>query len=229
MDGGNVFAWLPDMAAATQAGDADGFVRALHRAANAPIYDSRMGMVVLRLRPVLASLPLPSSCIAAPGFQELAKQAARPADASLSADIEVSAIEMAFAMPGLQGLGLCRRQAHALAAAALDDCRRLLSRFADGDTLLEQGIALPTLIELSPDDATRAQWRERYRRQRWLQTFLGEAQHIDGFAWRMWAEGEVNVLRDHARKTGRWPPPDGWLPDDERGRTLITGEPGSHG
>lgn len=224
-DGDNLFAWLPDMAAARQAGDATRFARALRRAADAGLYDSRMGTSFLLLRPVLATLPVPPSCDDAPGWQARATRAARPADASLLADMEAGAIEHAIAMPGLQALSGCRLRELPASTAVVDDCRRLLAQFADGDTLLEQGMALPALIDLSGDNAARAAWRERYRRLRWLQASAPRAEAIEGFTWRMWAEGEVNVLRKEATSAGRWPPPDDWLPDDARGRALITGEP----
>lgn len=224
VDGDNVFAWLPAMNAARSAGDVDAFAIALHRAATAPVYDPRMGTVFLRLKTLFQHLPLPDSCATSPGLHDTARQSGRPLDASLLVDMEAMALEMAIAMPGLLGVTWCHQQQVALPESLIVDCRRLLERMADGDTLLEQGLALSLLIELAPNRSDRARWQERYRRLRWLYTFAAEWERIDGGAWRRFAEGEVNVLVDYAKQTGRWPPPDGWLPDDPGSRARIRGE-----
>lgn len=219
IDGENLFAWMPSMTAAHGRGDTHAYAQAMRRAARARAADSRMGTVFLRLRPALASIPLPAVCMRAPGVRNLAATLGRPVDAALMSDADAMAIDAALAIPAMQGLAGCRPERYP--APVIADCRRVLGRLAEGDTLLEQSLALPKLIELADDPISRSAWRERYRRLRWLERFLTEADRIDGFLWRKWAEGEVALLERHARNTGRWPPPANWLPADDRGRALL--------
>ena len=221
-DGDNMFAWLPSLTQASHDGDNKELAQALSLAARAPLYDSRTGTIALRLRPALQALPLPEVCMTSPGLLELARTTGRTADAMLHADMQSMAMEHAFATPGFQGLlRSCRPSMTPTPGKILENCRRVLSRVAEGDTLLEQLVALPTLIDLAPDQASRETWRERYRRLRWLQTFGEEIGSIDGFLWRTFSEGEIAVLEQHARDTGRWPPPADWVPDDERSRAVL--------
>lgn len=225
LDGDNAFAWLPSLAAAHRARDVERFSESLHRAANAPVYDSRMGTVFLRLRPVLGVLPFPESCAPPPGIAALTDEFGGPSYEAMLADLEATVFEHTMTMPAFQGVFGCRAPDLALTKSAKRDCMRLLTRMARGDTLLERAMALPQLIETAPDDHRRAHWREQYRRLRWFHTLGPEMHLVEGFAWRTWAEGEIAVLQDYAARTGRWPPPADWLPDDEYARELVLGVP----
>lgn len=208
-DGDNLFAWMPSVNQAVLDKAPEPFARAVHRAANAPIYDARQGFVHLRLWSALSSLPVPSTCTYFGNAEQLAAA-------------QVSASNDVVAMPGIAGLLGCGQPNLARTEQARNDCRRLLERFSEGESLLEQQFALAMLIEIGEHkSAALAALRERYRRAHWLHTF--DPGGIDGFAWRQWADGEVSVLIDHARQTGRWPPPNGWLPNDPRARLLILG------
>lgn len=220
-DGDNSYAWLPALDAAMQAEDTDGFAETLHRAAHAPVYDTRRGTILLRLRPALQSIPLPAVCATAPGLRALAETNGRPADAALHADLQSLAMEMVAPVPGFRGLGECVKAERALPEPVLQDCRRLLSRIARGDTMIERMVALPKLIAIAPDAGERDAWREQYRTVQWLLTLVREMDRIQGVSWRIFAEGEIGVLEQHARDTGRWPPPSGWLPEDERSRKVL--------
>lgn len=209
-DGDNLFARMPPVQRAVLANAPERFARAVRHAADAPIYDSREGFVHIRLSPPLQALPVPESCAGSGDAEQLAARS-------------VSRVESLGAMPGLAGLLGCRNPKMAETQQARDDCKRLLERYAQGESLLEQDLALQLLLDMGETDpATLAALRERYRRVRWLQTL--STRDIDGFAWRRWAEGEVNVLLEHARQTGRWPPPDGWLPEEASARARITGD-----
>lgn len=221
VDGDNAFSWLPEMAAARREGDERRFAHALSRAASAPVHDSRMGTVFLRLRNAFDSMPLPDSCAASPGLRETAAMLGRDVDATLQADLEAMSAESSVGMPGVFGALACRQHDGTLPGSAREDCRAVMARLAAGDSAIEQGVALPTLIELAPDAASRDRWRERYRGLQWLMQLRPEADRIEGYLWRTWAEGEYNVLRRHAESTGRWPPPRDWLPEGERARELL--------
>lgn len=224
VDADNLFAWLPSLAAARQAGDNAAFAHAMHRAAQASLYDPRWGAVASRLRPALHSLPLPEVCLASPGVRELAATTGRPVDVALHADAHSLALEFAVAIPHFSGVTHCWRSDTRLPDGVIRDCRRVLARLAEGETMLERAIGLPGSIRMAPNAASREVWRTRYRELRWLQALGPEIDRIDGFLWRTFAEGEVAVLERHARDTGRWPPPLDWLPDDEIGRELLSND-----
>jgi len=221
VDGDNLFAWLPSITAARQIGDNAAFADAMNRAARASLYDPRWGVVASRLRPALQSLPLPEVCLTSPGLRELAATAGRPVDVALHADVHSLALEFAVAIPAFSGVTHCWRSDARLPEGLLRDCRLVLARLAEGETMLERAIGLSGSIRLAADAASREAWRTRYRELRWLQTFGPEIDRIDGFLWRTFAEGEVAVLEQHARETGRWPPPENWLPEDESARELL--------
>ena len=224
VDADNLFAWLPSLTAAHQAGDDAAFAQAVHRAAQASLYDPRWGSVAVRLRPALQSMPLPAVCRASPGLRELAVTTGRPVDVALHADAHSLALEFAVATPAVTGVTHCWRSDSPLPDAVLRNCRRILARLAEGETMLERSIGLPGSIRMAPDAASREVWRARYRELRWLQALGPEIDRIDGFLWRTFAEGEIAVLERHARGTGRWPPPSDWLPDDEIGRELLSND-----
>lgn len=221
VDGDNLFAWLPALAEAHRQGDQAAYSQALRRAADAEFSDSRMGTAFLRLRPALASIPLDPQCRNAPGIRAMAATLGRPVDARVVADMEAMAIDTALATPALSGLAGCHAMDGPLPAPMQSDCRRMLSLLATGDTFLERNAALPLLVALAPDAVTRAQWQDAYRRLQWLQRLAPEMPRIDGVLWRQWAEGEVAMMQAHARDTGRWPPPDHWMPDDARSREVL--------
>lgn len=221
-DAQNLYAWLPALAEAYQRKDARAFKSVLHRAAGTGITDSRIGTVYLRMRPVLGSVPIPQGCAKASGMVELAATLGRPTvDTALVADMEATAMDVATAFPALSGLQGCSKRGLPSSVSVTRDCRRVLARLAQQDTLLEQGLALPSLIELATDDSSRGTWREQYLRLLWLRTISEDAARAKGVMWNMWMKGEVTTLEQYARDTGRWPPPAGWVPDGARSRELL--------
>ncbi|MFT3897647.1 MAG: hypothetical protein QM719_08125 [Thermomonas sp.] len=227
VDPDNAAAWMAAMRAARIDHDEAGFAHALQRAANAKIYDSRMGIVFLRSRPLLARVPVPESCRTPRSISELRQNVGRtPTDAD-RIDFMASSLEAAIATPSFSGLIQCIPKSVPLPDDERRQCNALLSRVAKGDTLIEQIIATRGLLALENDPARLAQLREQYRRLWWLQGQASAMPVPEGYATRMWSQGEVATLQGLATERNRWPPPPDWLPDDPRARALITGNPPS--
>ena len=230
VDPDNAAAWMVAMSAARRDHDEAGFAYALQRAANAKIYDSRMGVVFLHARTLLARVPLPDSCHAPEALAGLRGDVGRePIDDDLR-DITAFAMEAAVATSGFQGLSRCaaRPGVPPLPEPRRGPCIALLSRVAQGDTLLEQQAATSWLLGLETDPTRLAQLRERYRQLQWLQKATFGKPTPEHYATRVWSQGEVDTMQALAIERGLWPPLAGWLPDDARSRALITGDPPPH-
>jgi hypothetical protein len=228
IDPDNAAAWMAAMSAARSDHDEAGFAQALQRAASAKIYDSRMGVVFLHARTMLARVPVPDSCLTPQSLADLRRDVGREPTNDDRIDIMAFALESAFATTGFQGLSKCaaRPGMPPLPEAQRRQCIALLSRVAkEGDTLLEQQAATSWLLGLETDPARLAQLRERYRQLRWLQTVSFGKPLPEHYATRVWSQGEVDTMQGIAIERGLWPPPPGWLPDDPRARALILGEP----
>ena len=107
-------------------------------------------------------------------------------------------------------------QEPALAPARLQSCRAVLSRLADGDTLLAQGVGVGAMLGLAEQlpAAEAAAWRERYRQHRWMMEQYAqmamETDHATLLA--RLSEGEVRSVQAELLRRGRWPPPADWQP-----------------
>lgn len=114
----------------------------------------------------------------------------------------------------------------ALAPEARLGCRNILTRMSEGDTVYERAIALDTMIQLAVDDPDASAWRQRYREFRWgYEQFKDSEIHRSLRPEDYWID-EVGSIQTALKASGRWPPPAGWLPDDDRARSLIqTGRP----
>jgi hypothetical protein len=227
VDPDNAAAWMVAMSAARRDHDEPGFAYALQRAATANIYDSRMGVVFLHARTVLAHVRLPDSCRTPEELASMRQNVGREPTNDDRIDLMASSLEAAIATPALSGLSKCARKP---ATPPMPDkqrrqCIMLLSRVAQGDTLLEQQAATGWLLGLETDPARLAQLRERYRRLQWLQKVTLGNPTPQHYATRVWSQGEVDTMQALAIERGLWPPPAGWLPDDARSRALIDGNP----
>jgi hypothetical protein len=222
LDPGNAAVWMLAMEMASRRHDDAAYAQALHRAARAKFYDPRTGTVFLHAQPLLTSLPRPAGCQHPDTIAQLTEMLGHAPDASDFAAVEASSVEFAFGQPAAFGsLSGCGPEAPAMSVARRRDCIALLSRIAAGDTLLEQYIALRYLIPLAGDGPEGMALRERYRRLRWLWTQIPRTDLPADYFTRLWVDGEVAILRAAAIAQHRWPPPSGWLPDDERSRALI--------
>jgi hypothetical protein len=221
LDPDNAAVWMLAMGMALQRHDDDAYGQALRRAAGAKFYDSRIGTTFLHIRPLLAALPRSDECWGQENTAQLTELIGHAPSASDWADIEASMLEFALGMPALAELSGCGPRAPAMSAQRRRDCMALLSRIAEGETLLEQNIALRFLIPLAGNTPEGMALRERYRRLRWLWTQVPRTHMPKDYFSRLWADGEVALLREAAIAQHRWPPPPDWLPDDERSRALI--------
>jgi hypothetical protein len=227
VDPNNAAAWMTAMRAARIDHDEQGFAYALQRAATAKFYDSRMGVVFLHARTLLARVPVPDSCLTPQALASLRRDVRREPTNDDRLDIMAFALESAVASPGLSGPAMCvpNPAKLPLSDSQRRQCIALLSRVARGDTLVEQATATSGLVKLETEPARLAQWRERYRQLQWLQKVTLDNPIPKHYATRAWSQGEVVAMQALAIELGLWPPPPGWLPDDARSRALITGEP----
>jgi hypothetical protein len=228
VDPDNAAAWMVAMSAARSDHDEQGFAYALRRAANAKIYDSRMGVVFLHARSLLAEVSVPDSCRNPQELVAMRQNVGRePIDDDFR-DITAFAMEAAIGLPNLRGMTTCipRPAIPGLPDAQRRQCKSLLSRVAaQDDTILMQQAAVRGLLELETDPARLARWRERYRQLQWLQKVTFGNPTPEHYATRVWSQGEVNTMQVLAMERGLWPPPPDWLPDDPQSRAFITGEP----
>jgi len=227
VDPDNAAAWMAAMSAARGDRDEQGFAYALQRAANAKFYDSRMGVVFLHARTMLARVSLPDSCRTPRQLASMRQNVGRePIDDDFR-DITAFAMEAAIGMPAFSGIAKCipRPAAPSLPDTQRRQCKTLLSRVvAQGDTLAEQAIAVAGLLKLETDPARLVRLRERYRQLQWLQKVTFGNPTPEHYATRAWSQGEVATMQALAIERGLWPPPPDWLPDDPRARASITGE-----
>jgi hypothetical protein len=228
VDPDNAAAWMAAMEAARGRHDEAGFAYALQRAANAKIYDSRMGVVFLHVRTMLARAPVPDSCMTPQALASLRRDVGREPTNDDRLDIMAFSLEAAIATPALSGIAGCapRLGTPPLPETQRRQCNALLSRVAaQGDTLLEQQVAVGLLLRLETDPARLAALRERYRQLQWLKSVIFGKPLPEHYATRVWSQGEVATMQALAMERGLWPPPPGWLPDDPQARALITGDP----
>lgn len=225
VDPGNAAAWAMAMGAALQRGDEGAYDRLLQRAAAAKAYDARTGVVFLRLQPLLEKVRRPEECIAASNLAEAEQILGHPPRTDDLAALEALTLEFALDIPAYSAFSGCGREGIARSPSRRRACIAVLSRLADGDTLIEQNISLPRLIELTRGTPENVRLRERYRRMLWLWQFANAPMGPDsGFA-QILANGEIASLRERAIAQHRWPPPTDWLPENGRARALIlTGE-----
>ena len=220
LDADNAAVWMLVMEAARRHRDEAGVEHALQRAAHAKFYDARMGTTYLHSRPALGALAPSARCLEVQ-TRQLEDTLGRTPNADDWADVMALAMEMAAGMPAFGALSDCDERERPLSAARRRACLALLSRIADGDTLLEQHVALRRLVLLAGDAPGSGELRERYRQLRWLTARPMPSKLPPDFFRRLWTDGELAMLRRRAIAEGRWPPPPDWLPPDAQGRALI--------
>ncbi len=196
------------------------------RAASAPRYDMHRGSTLLAVMDGYAGVSTPGSCKYAGVQEEARKQlpGGRELDAGLWVEFLGLAGEQASVITGATLNEVCKAEdGGALAPQRHAGCVHIYSAMAEGDTVVEQMIAASQLIRLTGDDPESMQWRERYRQLHWMMEGSRGAPPLDLVDL---GTNEVTSMQQALRAAGRWPAPDGWLPRDERARSLIqTGRP----
>lgn len=223
----NAAAWVRAMTWARMRKDDAAMQEAFKRAAAATHYDSHRGSTLLAVMDGYAGLPTPPTCMDA-RIQEFARKqlpGGRSLDAMTFVEIMAMAGEAQNAIYGMELRTMCKaEEGGALPRGRQADCVRIYSTMASDPGVAEQRMALAQLIELTADAPEGVAHRERFRQLQWLM----QEQRKD---WRQFdqvamASNEVEALQEALAKSGRWPPPADWLPDDARSRSLIlTGRP----
>jgi len=221
LDPDNAVVWMLAMQSAMQRKDEVGYEQALQRAASTRGYDPRHGVTFVHVRRVLSSDVMPASCQDPGTIAELQKTLGRPPQPIDWANVHANAMEFALSTPALGALSGCNPDARPLSPSRWRDCQTLLSRLAQGETLLEQQLAMSLLVRLVGNGPGHAQLRERYRQLRWLLSVMRRLELPGDYPTRMWTDGEVAMLQSLAMAQGLWPPPPRWLPADARSRALI--------
>jgi hypothetical protein len=219
IDADNAAVWVQVAGHARRRGDHAAESAALSRAANAPFHDARSGLVYMRVRPKLTGLSVRPDCLV-----RLESEIGTQLNAEQMRDMIASSADSAFGTPSYEGVAGCNPDLAPLPDQRRRDCEILLRRIADGDSLLEQTLGVGMLLRLNVRFFDQVALRERYRQLLWLQNAIPDAASSLQFISRAWVEGEVNFLRGVAIREGRWPPPEGWLPDSPAQRALILGQ-----
>ena len=207
----------------SQPSNMDELGRLLDAAAQASTkYASHHGEAFLVAYAAMEDLPVPPSC----NSSQL--MAARRAVAQMgmsglevpmdSTGIAIGAATAALTYAPTHHLVQRMCQQPALAPTRLQSCRAVLSRLADGDTLLAQSVGVGAMLGLA-DHLPAAEadaWRERYRQHRWLmEQYAAQAMHFDSAKiLTTMAEGEVASIRAQLAQQGQWPPPVDWQPKE---------------
>lgn len=223
IDPDNAAAWWLAMRKAWARGDAAAYDDALAHAAAARGADARTGSVFLALQPLLAEAPLREGCVRVDDEADLANALGHAPGAADWASVEAWSYELAAnSIVAYSAFAGCReRDGARLPPRRRDDCIAALSVLAAGDTLVEQSVALPLLIQLEGGSPDGLAYRERYRQVLYLVLSAPPAL-IPGDPTSLLLAGEVETMRRAAISRHRWPPPVDWLPESARQRALIT-------
>lgn len=197
----------------------------LERAAQSRYYEQRYVDTLLRIYQAYQGMPVPPACntrgmrMARNVMRDMGMHGLSESMESDEIALTLATTGMALSLPSSGGLyRLCRAE-NGLSPARLASCRAILTKMAEGEALLDHGIALGTMVRLTEgmpaDEADR--WRERYRQFRWLlhqQTEMAYSFDTKKAFDRM-VGGEARMLQAELQAAGRWPPPADWQPDGE--------------
>jgi hypothetical protein len=214
---GNMLVWLREMEEAARNDDPAATRFAFERAANAPEYDAHTGAVQSIMRRAYGALPLPTAC-ADEGVQR-AMQGKMGMDLGRPFGVFDHAMVMAsinVPTPAFSPLRkLCTPDA-GLDSARHAACLTILTRLAEGDIWIQRMVALDVLVQMLGNDPEAAAWRERYRESRWMTTQLADEKIRSLLLPEDYWNDEARSVQAALQVAGRWPPPAGWLPDEER-------------
>lgn len=223
----NMAAWLLEIGWARTRNDPDAGQRALANAAKARRYDLHADTGLRVLVETYGDLALPAACSSEQARAELRRATGLERDFGML-DYALVLANVSRAFPSYSAIRhQCLPQADVeVDKARLSACRTILSRVANGDTLLEQSVGLSTLVELLGDDQEAAAWRQRYRDLQWLRDQSSDSSLHSALDLEDYLLDEVRAIQAALQAAGRWPAPADWLPADPHARSLIqTGRP----
>ena len=225
----NAAVWLMAMGWAHARKDADAERAAFERAVKSSRYDRHGGSAFMAVLDGYQGLQMPATCSAADVQEQLQElmQWGKPVTA-IDWVLMQASMQEGTTLPAYSGLSrTCRPNEGApLTVSRQDDCIQLVSRVAEGDTLLEQMMGARLLVELTAGTSQGPPWRERYRNQRWMMEQSVTLHAQSTLTPEQIATGEVQAMQQVLERRHLWPAPDGWLPHDAEGRSLIqTGRP----
>ena len=226
----NMAVWLHEMAWARTRGDAEAARIAFERAAAATRYDVHAGATHEAMLHGYTGLAMPASC---------ERQEVRAANAYMrdlmglpANTVETGMLDQALASAAVNaGVSFppyspivqpCTPALNvAMTPALRESCKRIHTHLADGDTIMDQILASKIMLQLTADSPESTEWRERYRRSRWLMEHQLDPAILSQHRIEDYADGEVPRMQATLQAAGRWPPPADWLPADENDRSLI--------
>lgn len=224
----NAAAWLREMTWARMRDDKAGVERAFQRASEAPRYDRHAGASQLAILESFSTVAMPAECEAQDVQSELRNLIPGEGDVGAADFLLMFANSLAgIEAPAYMDI---RRHCSPGSASGLDvgrraACGKVLEKMAGSDSMLDQSIALSTLVELAGDGDDAMRWRERYRNHKWLFAHMGKPV-FNGLTMEDYAFDEMGAMQRALEARGLWPAPPDWLPENKHDRSLIlTGRP----
>lgn len=209
----NLAGWLLAVREARRAGDETVIQATLEAAANAAHYEPRIVDGFQRMRDVLKDVPLPASCDTPKLRREWAatQQSAAPPTSSDLAAVIAMALSAAQVPAYAEARAACvDGPAGARSQARQAACRKVFSKLAEGDALIDHSVGTSVMAELAAGTAEHARWQEQKRRVAWLFTNQPALDSSVAAAVQRWNEGEVSAMQRELAAKGLWPPPSSW-------------------
>ena len=226
LDGHNLATWLK-MLAVTDGNDGASLERTIARAAESTFFDNRFGSRYLRLEPLLRKRPPPSACLDPFVLDSIGDMLGRHPDANdvqAMAALEAELANPALVMPMAQLARTCKNAitSDTHDPLAQQGCTTVLERLAESDVLAERSVALRLLSDAG-DPQLSGHAREAYRQLLWMADARQRGLRLDPAEFLRL--GEQGATEAALRRSGRWPPPAHWLPDDPELRVIVTPRP----
>lgn len=226
----NMAVWMREISWAKQRNDEEAARLAFSRAAAATHYDTHSGATHEAMMHGYAGLPMPAVCerpeVRAVNalLRELTGRPETTVETGmLDHALLLAAANAAATLPSYNDIRQpCLPGSTAAMTSALrESCKKIHARLSDGDTLMDRIIGTDVMVQLAADTGDAAEWRERYRRMRWMMEQQATISQSADLRPEDYATGEMAAYQAALEAMGRWPPPADWLPSDKRARSLI--------
>ncbi len=217
----NMVVWLQAMEHARTRGDHAAMADAFQRAAAATDFDSHAGSTVLLVVDAYKDLPTPESCLD-PRVQRFMDAVSQGLAGKAGEEIsQMALVAETQSFPSYTALReYCTYSQVPMEDGRRSACMRIYALMAEkGMSAMEQSLAITNAVQLANGGPDEAQWRERYRQNRWLMEHYANGRMqlnpLDA------AVDEMGAVRAKLQAQGKWPPPANWLPAGEGARSLI--------